>query len=104
VSFSFRVRRIASAASNDTDIPVQRLDEDGSRLFLAWQSACADLRAAEQRGDAADEILELAVEVIRARNAMTRAQMTAGWIPSPDDSNALERDELVVREADERNL
>ena len=103
MSFTFRVRRSAGAVV-DSDLASELLGAEGIHLFQMWQRVCADLRAAEGRRASPDVLLDLAVEVIRARNAMVRAQIAAGWKPSAVDLNALERDELLVREADDRIL
>jgi hypothetical protein len=101
MSLSFRVRRTAGAVIETGHAPISRTDSSG--LFHAWQEACASLRAAEQRRDGPETILDLAVEVIRARIALIRDQIADGWQPAPDVLSDLARDELLVREADDRD-
>jgi hypothetical protein len=101
MSLSFRVRRRAG-------IPPQMGPLSGSAdiddSYRDWRAAGDALRAAEQAGGPPDTILKLAAAVIRARNALTRAQISQGWEPSAAIMQDLERDEQLVEEADERRL
>jgi hypothetical protein len=72
-----------------------------SAPFNAWQRATAALRAAEQRGAAHAEIVQLAEQVIRARNAMVLDRLAAGWQPRDDVLHRLICDEELLREKDD---
>ena len=97
MNLAFRARRNARTVTSGPQ-------SERSGFFGAWQSACVELRAAESGRADPDVIVRLATEVIRERNAMTRAQMSLGWEPSADVLADLERDEQLVRESDDRNL
>jgi hypothetical protein len=73
-----------------------------SQLFDEWQRAGAALRAAEAHGASDDEVLPLAEDVLRARAAVLRDRIAAGWQPSDEVMHELEVDTQLVREADAR--
>jgi hypothetical protein len=73
-----------------------------SQLFDEWQRAGAALRTAEAHGASDDEVLPLAEEVLRARVAVLRDRIAAGWQPSDGVMRELEVDTQLVREADAR--
>jgi hypothetical protein len=73
-----------------------------SQLFDEWQRAGAALRTAESRGASDDEVLPLAEDVLRARVAVLRDRIAAGWQPTDDVIRQLEIDAQLVREADAR--
>jgi hypothetical protein len=75
-----------------------------SQLFDEWQRASAALRSAESRGATDDEVLPLAEDVLRARVAVLRDRIAAGWQPSDDVMRELEVDAQLVREADARGM
>jgi hypothetical protein len=64
--------------------------------FNAWHCACAALRLAEACGDTGSELIRLSEEVVRARNALIRDRMRAGWQPSEEVLADLYRDELLL--------
>ncbi|MDQ1487125.1 MAG: hypothetical protein QOJ62_2818 [Actinomycetota bacterium] len=99
MSLSFRVRRRAGTVTDTGPASVDSLIDD---LFRSWSVATSNLRAAEARRDDHDTILALAVEVIRARNALTREQIALGWSPSAAILRELTLDEMLVQEADDR--
>ena len=69
--------------------------------FDAWQRACAALRAAEARKAPHTEVVRLAEEVIRTRNALTMDRLQAGWQPRDDILRHLSADEDLLREGDD---
>ena len=69
--------------------------------FDAWQRACAALRAAEARKAPHAEVVRLAEEVIRTRNALTTDRLLAGWQPRDDILRHLTADEDLLRESDD---
>jgi hypothetical protein len=73
-----------------------------SQLFDEWQRAGAALRTAEAHGASDDEVLPLAEDVLRARVAVLRDRIAAGWRPSDEVMHELEVDTQLVREADAR--
>jgi hypothetical protein len=73
-----------------------------SQLFDEWQRAGAALRTAEAHGATDDEVLPLAEDVLRARVAVLRDRIAAGWRPSDEVMHELEVDTQLVREADAR--
>jgi hypothetical protein len=73
-----------------------------SQLFDEWQRAGAALRTAESHGASDDEVLPLAEDVLRARVAVLRDRIAAGWQPSQEVMRELEVDTQLVREADAR--
>lgn len=73
-----------------------------SQLFDEWQRAGAALRSAESHGATDDEVLPLAEDVLRARVAVMRDRIAAGWQPSDEVMHELEVDTQLVREADAR--
>ena len=73
-----------------------------SQLFDEWQRAGAALRTAESHGASDDEVLPLAEDVLRARVAVLRDRIAAGWQPSDGVMHDLEVDAQLVREADAR--
>jgi len=73
-----------------------------SQLFDEWQRAGAALRTAESHGASDDEVLPLAEDVLRARVAVLRDRIAAGWQPSVEVMHDLEVDAQLVREADAR--
>ena len=73
-----------------------------SRLFDEWQRAGIALRTAEAHGASDDEVLPLAEDVLRARAAVLRDRIAAGWRPSDEVMHELEVDTQLVREADAR--
>lgn len=72
-----------------------------SAPFNAWQRATAALRAAEGRGAPHSEIVRLAEQVIRTRNALVLDRLAAGWQPRDDILNHLLSDEELLREKDD---
>jgi hypothetical protein len=72
-----------------------------SAPFNAWQRATAALREAEHRGAAHAEIVRLAEQVIRARNALVLDRLQAGWQPHYDVLHHLISDEELLREKDD---
>jgi hypothetical protein len=72
-----------------------------SAPFNAWQRATAALRAAEHRGAAHPEIVQLAEQVIRTRNALVLDRLAAGWQPPDDILQQLISDEELLRERDD---
>jgi hypothetical protein len=73
-----------------------------SQPFDEWKRAGAALRTAELRGAGDDEVLPLAEDVLRARVAVLRDRIAAGWQPSDEVMRELEVDAQLVREADAR--
>lgn len=73
-----------------------------SLLFDKWQRAGSALRTAESHGASDDEVLPLAEDVLRARVAVLRDRIAAGWQPSDEVLRELEVDAQLVREADAR--
>jgi hypothetical protein len=71
-------------------------------LFDEWQRAGAALQTAESRGASDDEVLPLAEDVLRARVAVLRDRIAAGWQPSDGVMHDLEVDAQLVREGDAR--
>jgi hypothetical protein len=69
--------------------------------FDAWQRARAVLRAAEVRKAPHAEVVRLAEEVIRTRNALTIDRLEAGWQPREDILRHLSADEDLLREGDD---
>jgi hypothetical protein len=53
-------------------------NDDQLRSFREWQRASAIRRVAETRGDDHNDIVRLPADVIRTRNALTLAQVSAG--------------------------
>ena len=74
-----------------------------SAPFNAWQRATAALREAEHRGAPHAEIVQLAEQVIRARNALVLDRLDAGWQPHDDVLQRLISDEELLREKDDSN-
>jgi hypothetical protein len=72
-----------------------------SAPFNAWQRATAALRAAEHSGAQHAEIVQLAEQVIRARNALVLDRLAAGWEPSDHILHHLMSDEDLLRERDD---
>ncbi len=72
-----------------------------SAPFNAWQRATAALRAAEHSGAAHAETVQLAEQVIRARNALVLDRLEAGWQPRDDVLHHLISDEELLREKDD---
>jgi hypothetical protein len=72
-----------------------------SAPFNAWQRATAALREAEHRGAAHAEIVRLAEQVIRSRNALVLDRLEAGWQPHDDVLQHLISDEDLLREKDD---
>jgi hypothetical protein len=72
-----------------------------SAPFNAWQRATAALRDAEHRGASHADIVRLAEQVIRARNALVLDRLAAGWQPREDILNHLISDEDLLRERDD---
>jgi hypothetical protein len=101
MSLNFRVRRRVGVP------PQTRTPSDSDilhDLFRGWQAACSELRTAENASVDQDAVLDLATDVIRTRNKLTRAQIANGWSAPRDVLDDLERDELLVQEADDRRL
>jgi hypothetical protein len=84
---------VAAAHSNAQPNP--------SAPFNAWQRATAALRAAEHGGAPHAEIVQLAEQVIRARNTLVLDRLAAGWEPSDDILHHLVSDEELLRERDD---
>ena len=74
-----------------------------SAPFNAWQRATAALREAEHRGATHPEIVRLAEQVIRTRNALVLDRLQAGWQPHHDVLHHLISDEELLREKDDSN-
>lgn len=74
-----------------------------SAPFNAWQRATAALREAEHRDAAHAEIVRLAEQVIRTRNALVLDRLEAGWQPRDDVLHHLMSDEDLLREKDDSN-
>ena len=72
-----------------------------SAPFNAWQRATAALREAEHRGASHTEIVRLAEQVIRTRNALVLDRLDAGWQPHGDVLQHLISDEELLREKDD---
>jgi hypothetical protein len=72
-----------------------------SAPFNAWQRATAALREAEHRGATHPEIVRLAEQVIRSRNALVLDRLEAGWEPHEDILQHLIADEELLREKDD---
>ena len=72
-----------------------------SAPFNAWQRATVALREAEHRGAAHAEIVRLAEQVIRTRNALVLDRLEAGWQPRDDVLHHLISDEELLREKDD---
>jgi hypothetical protein len=72
-----------------------------SAPFNAWQRATAALREAEHRGAPHSEIVRLAEQVIRTRNALVLDRLEAGWQPHDDVLQHLISDEELLREKDD---
>jgi hypothetical protein len=72
-----------------------------SQPFDDWQRATAALRAAEARGAPHAEIVRLAEEVIRTRNALTMDRVAAGWEPPDDILRRIGADEQLLAERDD---
>ena len=72
-----------------------------SAPFNAWQRATAALREAEHRGATHPEIVRLAEQVIRTRNALVLDRLQAGWQPHHDVLHHLISDEELLREKDD---
>lgn len=73
-----------------------------SQLFDEWQRAGVALRTAEAHGSSDDDLLSLAEDVLKARVAVMRDRIAAGWQPSDEVMHELEVDTQLVREADAR--
>jgi hypothetical protein len=74
-----------------------------SAPFNAWQRATAALREAEHRGAPHPEIVRLAEQVIRTRNALVLDRLEAGWQPRGDVLHHLMSDEDLLNEKDDSN-
>jgi hypothetical protein len=74
---------------------------NSSAPFNAWQRATAALREAEHRGASHAELVRLAEQVIRARNALVLDRLDAGWQPHDDVLQHLISDEELLREKDD---
>jgi hypothetical protein len=72
-----------------------------SQPFDDWQRATAALRAAEARRAPHTEIVRLAEDVIRTRNALTMDRMAAGWEPPDDILKHMDADEQLLSERDD---
>ena len=72
-----------------------------SAPFNAWQRATAALREAEHRGAPHADIVRLAEQVIRTRNALVLDRLEAGWQPHDDVLQHLISDEELLREKDD---
>ena len=72
-----------------------------SAPFNAWQRATAALREAEHRHATHAEIVRLAEQVIRTRNALVLDRLEAGWQPRDDVLHHLISDEELLREKDD---
>ncbi|HEY5051465.1 MAG TPA: hypothetical protein VII50_11230 [Acidothermaceae bacterium] len=72
-----------------------------SAPFNAWQRATAAFREAEHRGAAHADIVRLAEQVIRARNALVLDRLEAGWQPRDDVLHHLICDEDLLHEKDD---
>ncbi len=72
-----------------------------SAPFNAWQRATAALRAAEHRAATHPEIVRLAEQVIRTRNALVLDRLAAGWEPRENVLHHLISDEELLREKDD---
>ena len=72
-----------------------------SAPFNAWQRANAALREAEHRGAPHTELVRLAEQVIRTRNALVLDRLEAGWQPRDDVLHHLISDEELLREKDD---
>jgi hypothetical protein len=72
-----------------------------SAPFNAWQRANAALREAEHRGAPHAELVRLAEQVIRTRNALVLDRLNAGWQPHEDVLHHLVSDEELLREKDD---
>ena len=72
-----------------------------SAPFNAWQRANAALREAEHRGASHAELVRLAEQVIRSRNALVLDRLEAGWQPHDDVLQHLISDEELLRERDD---
>lgn len=77
------------------------LQPNPSAPFNAWQRATAALREAEHRNASHAEIVRLAEQVIRARNALVLDRLEAGWQPREDVLHHLISDEELLREKDD---
>ncbi|HZV26502.1 MAG TPA: hypothetical protein VFG00_09440 [Acidothermaceae bacterium] len=75
-----------------------------SHLFDDWQRASAALRDAEAHGASNSEVLALAEDVLRARVAVMRDRIAAGWQPSDEVMHDLEVDTQLMHEADARGV
>jgi len=72
-----------------------------SAPFNAWQRATASLREAEHRGAPHADIVRLAEQVIRTRNALVLDRLEAGWQPHDEVLHHLISDEELLRERDD---
>ncbi len=72
-----------------------------SAPFNAWQRATAALRDAEHRAAPHPEIVRLAEQVIRTRNALVLDRLDAGWQPRDGVLQHLISDEELLREKDD---
>jgi hypothetical protein len=78
-----------------------RAQPNPSAPFNAWQRATAALREAEHRSAAHAEIVRLAEQVIRTRNALVLDRLAAGWQPHDEVLHHLISDEELLREKDD---
>jgi hypothetical protein len=65
--------------------------------LAAWARAYADLVASERAGEDADRTMELTNNVLRARCALARERIAAGWFPGVEVVMRLRLDEYLLR-------
>jgi hypothetical protein len=89
--------RISSTPAENIDVPPSTVVSPTADAFAAWAHAYADLTAAERAGDGAERTMELVNEVLRARCALARQRVAAGWFPGFEIVNRLRLDEYLLR-------
>jgi hypothetical protein len=85
----------------DVAAPQANARPNPSAPFNAWQRATAALREAEHRSAPHADIVRLAEQVIRTRNALVLDRLEAGWQPRDDVLQHLMADEELLREKDD---
>jgi hypothetical protein len=72
-----------------------------SQPFRNWQRALNALNAAEAHGAPHGQVVRLAANVIRTRNAMTIDRLIAGWEAPTGVLRRLAADQRLLAEADD---
>lgn len=73
------------------------IDQASSDAFAAWAQAYADLIAAERARDDPGRTMRLTNDVLRARCALIRQRMEAGWFPAVETTLRVRFDEHLLR-------